>query len=84
VSNISSPGFEFLTGRKVWGKNDGRGVGVIASSLRKSASFFVEVQAYQITLLVSFDYITEPRQVWKNQDLAKSLKLICNKTEVCA
>lgn len=70
MSNISSPGFEFLTGGKVWGKNDGRGVGVIASSPRKSASFFVEVQAYQITLLVSFDYIPEPPSVWKNQDLA--------------
>jgi len=53
VSNISSPGFEFLTGGKVWGKKDGRGVGVIASSPRKSASFFVEVPAYQITLLAS-------------------------------
>jgi hypothetical protein len=70
VSNISSPGFEFLTRGKVWGKNDGCGVGVIASSTRKSASFFVEVQAYQITLPASFEYVTEPPPVWKNQDLA--------------
>jgi hypothetical protein len=70
VSNISSPGFRFLTGGKVWGKNDGRGVGVIASSPTKSASFLVEIQVYQIKLLVSFDCITEPPQVWKNQDFA--------------
>ena len=69
MSNISSPGFGFLTGGKVWGKNDGRGVGVIASFPRKSASFLVEIQVYQIRLFVSFDCITEPLQVWKNQDL---------------
>jgi len=63
VSNSSSPGFELLTGGKVWGKNYVRGGGVIASSPRKSASFFVEVQAYQITLLVSFDYVTGPPPV---------------------
>ena len=53
----------------MWGKNDGRGVGVIASFPRKSASFLVEIQVYQIRLFVSFDCITEPLQVWKNQDL---------------
>jgi hypothetical protein len=42
VGNISSPGFEFLTAGKVWGKNDRRGVGVIPSPTGKSASFFVE------------------------------------------
>lgn len=70
MSNSSSSGFEFLTGGKVWGKNYVRGGAVIASSPRKSASFFVEVQAYQMTLLVSFEYVTEPPPGWENQDLA--------------
>jgi hypothetical protein len=42
VSNISSLGFAFLTGGKVWGKNDGCGVGLIPFPTVKLASFFVE------------------------------------------